>query len=875
MVDFSRHAETKLYRRTKFILFNVVMAVIALLLTGTVFLLIPFLWLTKLSMLLEAYSLPRSPILGYAGIWVFFFWLIRKSILGGVIGRFIVYVQNFKDAGKFGAGGNARFAGMIEEYLDRKKGKTALYFGRSLFNRFWHIGANDDRHMLTIAGSRSGKGVACIIPNLLTWKGSVLCIDPKGTNTHVTAERRRKMGQKVHVIDPFLVTTDETAYFNPLDILDPDSRTITEDISSLTDGLIPPEPDAKNKHFTESATALLGGYIAHVISSGHYKNPSLIDVFNIVHMSKAEQIDVLAHMMMNESCGGLAQQAAKRVMEGWEANSSEYQSVVSTIKTNLNWLASDGFKEVLSKSSFSFGEMKDTPTSVYLVIPPDMLAEHHIFLRLFVNIAMNRYTRGGKAKIPGLFVIDEAPALGYMKEISKAYAVLASYNMFLWTFFQDKGQLDNLYGSEARVFIGSSRAVQVFSIVDEDAEWVASMIGTRGMAESSEDNKPSSVMALRDSGSVTKNLSRSSGLQYILRTGKNPLILDLVSYHKSYTFAPLAFKDPDYGWPPLAYVVGQIFRPVRMVMRVLKYPLNFAMIALLLGVIGYTTLVLSGNITAIETRLPRYVAQTLAKPEVPAPAVERPQEAPLPADPEDSIPNVMINPDGLVGDPYMTRPVRRADQLQLLGNSDPLKDAIETSIIATESLNACAKVASPEHVEFADIDALTAIAECRNAVDADPENIELWAYLARSLHRTFMHNEEAREWAQKSAEAGNLLGQYTLAMLYTMTGDVARNYTEGARWNRLAADQGYAAAQNLMGQMYRFGDGVEQSDTEAVHWYWLAANQGNIAAQNHLGRMYLLGIGVEKNVHEATRWYQLAAEQGDEEAQELLETLGK
>ena len=54
------------------------------------------------------------------------------------------------------------------------------------------IGWNDDRHLLTIAGSRAGKGVSLIIPNLLFYEGSALVIDPKGENARVTAGRRGK-----------------------------------------------------------------------------------------------------------------------------------------------------------------------------------------------------------------------------------------------------------------------------------------------------------------------------------------------------------------------------------------------------------------------------------------------------------------------------------------------------------------------------------------------------------------------------------------------------------------------------------------------------------------------------------------------------------
>src|SRR4051812_9589718 len=36
----------------------------------------------------------------------------------------------------------------------------------------------EDRHVVTVAGSRAGKGVSLVIPNLLLYEGSVLALDP-------------------------------------------------------------------------------------------------------------------------------------------------------------------------------------------------------------------------------------------------------------------------------------------------------------------------------------------------------------------------------------------------------------------------------------------------------------------------------------------------------------------------------------------------------------------------------------------------------------------------------------------------------------------------------------------------------------------------
>ncbi|NKB84739.1 type IV secretory system conjugative DNA transfer family protein [Ochrobactrum grignonense] len=68
-------------------------------------------------------------------------------------------------------------------------------------------------HLLTMAPTRTGKGVGTIIPNLLTADRSVICIDPKGENAKIAGHARQTFGP-VHVLDPFGVTGQPSAAFN-------------------------------------------------------------------------------------------------------------------------------------------------------------------------------------------------------------------------------------------------------------------------------------------------------------------------------------------------------------------------------------------------------------------------------------------------------------------------------------------------------------------------------------------------------------------------------------------------------------------------------------------------------------------------------------
>ena len=135
------------------------------------------------------------------------------------------------------------------------------------------IGWKDDRHLLTIAGSRAGKGVSLIIPNLIAYEGSAVIIDPKGENAARTAGRRgngTKAGgpglkQDVYVLDPFGESGLPSASFNPLKALDARSEEVVEDIGLFADALIT-HPEQGERHWTESAQALIRALILLVVA---------------------------------------------------------------------------------------------------------------------------------------------------------------------------------------------------------------------------------------------------------------------------------------------------------------------------------------------------------------------------------------------------------------------------------------------------------------------------------------------------------------------------------------------------------------------------------------------------------------------------------
>lgn len=511
-------------------------------------------------------------------------WLIKRALVS-IHGPAL----SFFETGRFGVGGSARFAGLIEEWALRYRQRGArrggaLFMGRSLYHRLLHVAIEDDRHMLTIAGSRSGKGATVIIPNLLVWEGSALVIDPKGTNAVVTAGRRRQMGQNVYVVDPFgilrgnenegynILRGRESDGFNPLESLAPGSNTIREDIGVLADALVVSDATQKDgTHWDDGARTALGGLIAQLISSADYKNPTLPMIRDLLALSQDEQVRLWAAMSLNRGAGDLARDAGSRIIRGLATD--EMQNIISNADRHSEWLGSPAIQSVLTKSTFKFSELKEKPTTIYLVVPPRFLDIHRRFLRLFINLALGEMSRGGRSKTKVLMILDEFQQLGKMAEVEKAFRLLAGYNFIVWPFVQDFGGLSELYGNGVNAFLSSSRAVQVFSLNDaQSLEFVSKHIGARAMRFAAGADSPLTT-PLRTPDEVSKETSLESGRQYILRAGRAPLVLEKVKYYEGEdrltaearsTAAPLAArlreflmrlvhpftgyytKDPDY-----------------------------------------------------------------------------------------------------------------------------------------------------------------------------------------------------------------------------------------------------------------------------------------------------------------------------------------
>lgn len=405
------------------------------------------------------------------------------------------------------------------------------------------LGVSDDRHLFTIAGSRAGKGTSAIVPNLLTYPGSILCIDPKGENAAITARQRMALGQKVYILDPFEASGWPVASFNPLSLIDLASETCVDDAALIADALIIQEK-GNNQHFTAAARNWLRGLILYVAAHEPPEHRHLIRLRELLALPRKEQADLLDRMIASDAAYGVIARAAG-AMDAKEER--EYSSVMSTAIEQTDFLDSPAMAKVLKRSDFALADLKREKITVFLCLPAGRMATHNRWLRIFINLVIESMERHAPPPDdhPVLVIMDEFPVLGHLESVEKAAGLIAGYGVRLWPIIQDLSQLKRHYKETWETFIGNAGLLQVFGNADlTTLKYISERLGqttitnisqgqiSQGQAMSgfTGESLSQSTAPLLTTDEVARLFSRQSQSQILLWSGSNPIAAERVPY---------------------------------------------------------------------------------------------------------------------------------------------------------------------------------------------------------------------------------------------------------------------------------------------------------------------------------------------------------
>ncbi|MEH6717117.1 type IV secretory system conjugative DNA transfer family protein [Parasphingorhabdus flavimaris] len=377
------------------------------------------------------------------------------------------------------------------------------------------IGYADNRHIMTVAGNRSGKSVT-LKANLFFYDGSALIIDPKGELACDTASHRAAMGQDVFVLDPFEIVSGDAAQFraqyNELETLDIESETVIEDAMQVVDGQIVSSGRENDPHWNEAAGgAMLGLVLFAKFGQGlkpHQRNMIMVRKMindamkqEIIHddvpsegiegaqeLPQGKAVYSLPHQIMrgiehlrNTPNEDIAEAIEASVTGLYDKSPDEMASVLSTMKRHTAYLDFRSMRKIRQGHDFDLRDLKrkKNGVTIYVCLPATRMGSCKRWMRVIINQlieAMEKET--AIPDVPVLAALDEFPVLGFMQTLQDAAGQIASFGLRMWYIAQDWGQCEAIYEKRWESFAANCGVNQWFANTDlKTCEYVSKRLG--------------------------------------------------------------------------------------------------------------------------------------------------------------------------------------------------------------------------------------------------------------------------------------------------------------------------------------------------------------------------------------------------------------
>lgn len=363
---------------------------------------------------------------------------------------------------------DAGFAKPEQTGLVDKNGEESdgIYLGTAGARTLRYMG---DRHIMTLGPNGSGKSMRLLYENLLRLKNwSCVVVDPKGDLANLTLRHREKAGSRIMVIDPFGVSRFQSDGCNPLLTLKPD-QTLPDYALGMAEAMI--RIEGNQPHWPASAQDLVAAIIMGAVL-GDGPHASLESVRETLG-ARSEDFCVTMEAMIKLGQGnGYPSLVAKASRYAdFTSDNRELTSIISTALTQTRWLDSPLITaDLASPVAHDFSRLKKEPTTIYLVLPPDRMATHSVWLRLMITTILQPLMKDtAKAEVPVLLMLDEYPALAMgdgFPVIARNMAMFRGYGIKLWSVWQDLNQAERIYGHHWESFAANAGVLQAFQPQD-------------------------------------------------------------------------------------------------------------------------------------------------------------------------------------------------------------------------------------------------------------------------------------------------------------------------------------------------------------------------------------------------------------------------
>ncbi|WP_333968782.1 type IV secretory system conjugative DNA transfer family protein [Burkholderia orbicola] len=457
--------------------------------------------------------------------------------------------------------GDARFAygyeirryGLLDEANGRTRQKGDYRDPTIIVGRYKgkYLTFRGTEFVMVAAKTRSQKGVAIVIPNLLTFSDSVVVLDVKGENFDLTSGFRQSCGQKVFRWAPF----DQAGYthrWNPLFKIAKSPAYVRVGRLQAIAARLYHTADARNKFFYEQASDLFMGLALYQMEMTG--DCTFGQVLRLATTPDKKVREHLTELMQHEPQKGVPLSgdclgALSRVL----ASPDETMlNIVATFNAGLRLFSNPIVDQATSACDFELDRVRRELMSIYVVMPVRELA----VASLLGNLFYTQWIEDNLDVLPGedptikyqcLGVGDEFTALGRIEVLQKGNAFIAGYWIRLLTILQSKAQLepDELYGpAGARTLITNHAVLVAYAPGNQqDAKELSETLGTfteKATSKSRNHGRNTSTgTSTSDQGRalmLDQELKRMEQHEEIVLGFQRPILCEKATYYKDDLF---------------------------------------------------------------------------------------------------------------------------------------------------------------------------------------------------------------------------------------------------------------------------------------------------------------------------------------------------
>ncbi len=469
------------------------------------------------------------------------------TILGG-----LVYALRARGAPLHGA---ARFAREREIRRHGFRAREGIVLGRK-GGRFLTFGGSE--HVIVEAPTRSGKGTGIVIPNLLTWQGSVVVLDVKRENFDASAGFRAHYGSQVFLFNP----TDRegrTSRYNPLAYIDrSDSDDVIIELQKIATMLFvaPDHGEAFWANGARTGFAGVGAWLAETSDTpltmgAIYRHLTDGDARAFFKKELAKP-----GLKLSDGC-----RTALADFAGGSDNS--FADIKKTITNVLGLWLNPLVDAATSASDFDLRNLRSKHMSIYLGVSPDELDRiaplYNLLFQQLIDLNV-RELPNEATPVPVLVILDEFARLGRASVIASAFSYVAGYGIRLLPVIQSRSQLRGVYGEHVADEIVANCGVEVAFTPKElrVANDLSERLGYVGQESVTKSltmngwlaNRSKSISEQRRALMLPQELMQFPPSKLILlRGGIPPIIGTKIAWFSNRFFKARAFAPPEVPAP--------------------------------------------------------------------------------------------------------------------------------------------------------------------------------------------------------------------------------------------------------------------------------------------------------------------------------------